>query len=160
MPYSSDQSRDFDPQATADDDRDGQIDGVGRLVGELKEFTSYFISARWDGIKLSIRQVVINSILILLGLCIVAAFVVMGVVLLLDGMADGLGVLFGGRPWLGKLVAGGVLLGLLACGTILGMKRFIAKSRQKTVEKYESRKDQQRARFGRDVRQRSGEANR
>ncbi|MCC6424046.1 MAG: phage holin family protein [Phycisphaerales bacterium] len=156
MPFSAEQSRDENSHAAKADDHNGHADGLGGLIGEFKEYASYFVSARWDGVKLSIRQVVLYTILGLLGLCVIAAFLATAVVLLLDGVAGGLGVLFGGRLWLGNLVVGVVILGLLAGGTILGMKRFKAKSRQKTVEKYESRKHQQRTRFGCDLHQRTG----
>lgn len=158
MACSSDRNYDFDPKANPAEKTDDYSDGIGRCFGELKEYAAYFASARWDGFKLSIRQAVVYAALGLLGLCVAGAILVMSVVLLLDGIANGLGVLFGDRPWLGSLVVGVVLLGLLSGGVVLGLKWIASKSKQKTVEKYESRKRQQRAEYGRDVQQRAREA--
>jgi len=157
MSFSSNRNRDFDHQSPAMDGSQGRDDGIGRYFSELKEYAAYFASAKWDGVKLSLRQVVIHATLGLLVGCVAGAILVMSVVLLLDGIAGGLGVLFGGRPWLGNLVVGAVLLGLLAGGMMLGMKRVASKSKQKTVEKYESRKRRQRNEYGHDVRQRAHE---
>lgn len=157
MALSSDRC-DFDPQSPAREDTKIHAEGVGRYFAELKEYASYYASAKWDGVKLSIRQVVLYAALGILALCVAGAVLVMAVVLLLNGIAGGLGVLFGHHPWLGNLVLGAVLLGLVFAGAAFGLKFIANKSKHKTVQKYESRKRQQRDEYGRDVRRRSHQA--
>jgi len=154
MALSSDRC-DFESSAK---DHNGHSEGVGRYFGELKEYAAYYASAKWDGIKLSVRQIVIYAALGVMGLFVGGAMLVMSVILLLNGIAGGLGALFGHHLWLGNLVLGAVLLGLLFGGAILGLKWITGKSKHKTVQKYESRKRQQRAEYGHDVHERSREA--
>jgi hypothetical protein len=67
----------------------------------------------------------------IIGFVIVVAAAVTGSVLLVRGMAGGLALLFGGRPWLGDLVAGLVVLGGLAAGTWL-VSKVMKKAREKS----------------------------
>jgi hypothetical protein len=81
--------------------------------------------------------------------------VVTAVVLLCRGIAGGLGALFGGRLWLGELVTAILFLAIIGAGVWFGLGRVTKASRERTVKKYASRQQQQRARFGTDVRERS-----
>jgi hypothetical protein len=124
-------------------------------VQELSEYVGYLLSARIDGIKLAVRNAGIYAALGIVGALAGGAFVVTIIVLLLRGIAGGLGALFGGRLWLGELVTSVVFLALLGVGTWLVMGRLTKASRERTVKKYASRQQQQRARFGTDVAERA-----
>src|SRR2546430_9649252 len=79
--------------------------------------------------------------------------------LLIVGFAELLTRLFGGRDWLGDLVAGIVVLGVVAGATWDMMKKLIGSWRTLTIQKYEQRKQTQREQFdGHDVSQRAREA--
>ena len=61
--------------------------------------------------------------------------------------------LFGGRAWAGQLVGAVVILGGVFGGAWFFMKSLTNSWRKATVAKYERRKQEQKARFGRDVKQ-------
>ena len=128
---------------------------VKTRVAELTEYAGYFLSAKVDGIKLAIRNAGVYAALGAVGLFAGGALVATAVVLLLRGIAGGLGTLFGGRLWLGELVTAVVFLALIGGGAVFALRRMTAASRERTVKKYESRKQQQRARYGTDVGQRA-----
>ena len=128
---------------------------VKTRLSELGEYAGYLLSAKLDGIKLSIRNAGIYAALGVVGLLAGGALVVTAAVLLLRGIAGGLGALFGGRLWLGELVTAIVFLALIGGGAVFVVSRMTKASRQRTVKKYDSRKQQQRARFGTDVCQRA-----
>jgi hypothetical protein len=118
---------------------------------ELREYFSYYLTAKADGVRLSLRNISLRIVLALLAFITVAGLIVTANWLVLSGTAEGLGVLCGGRSWAGKLIAGSLwlaMLGLCVCFTIV--RRTIA-SRERTVQKYEQRQAQQQTNFGRDV---------
>jgi hypothetical protein len=125
------------------------------LVGEYKEYLSYYLGTRFDGIKVSLRNVGIYAVLGIVGLIALSAAVTTAVALLLVGSAWALGVLFRGdygpRIWLGALIVGLVVLGALAGGAVFGMKMLTKTFRKAMVNKYEQRKRWQRGQFGRNV---------
>lgn len=123
------------------------------LLSEAREYLSYSLAARADGVKASIRRMGLYAGVGLVGLVALVSIVAMASVLLLLGFAGGLGALLGGRMWLGALIVGAVFLIAIALGAWLGVRYMTKNFRQKTVEKYEQRKAGQRSKFGRDVRQ-------
>lgn len=125
-------------------------DALGKL-GEAQAFAGHYIAAKIDGIKLSIRNLGTLAALGIVGLMAVSAVISTSVVLLLLGIAGAWGALLGGRWWLGALITAVLVLGLMAVGVMVGMKMLTKSFRTKTVEKYEQRKGQERARYGHDV---------
>lgn len=126
---------------------------LGGLASELREYLSYFLAAKVDGFRLSIRSAGIYAALGVLGFVAVSALIATSVVLLLVGTATGLGWLFGGRLWLGSVVVALLVLGAFGLGGYLALSRLNRNFRTKTVEKYEHRQEWQRGQFGRDVEQ-------
>ncbi|HEX2972362.1 MAG TPA: phage holin family protein [Tepidisphaeraceae bacterium] len=123
---------------------------VGKLINEYREYLSYFLSAKIDGVRFSVRQSLVYAALGVVGLIAGAATIVMGVVLLLLGAARGLGSAFGTRlQWLGDLIIGLVVLSGIALAIYIGVRRMTASSRKKTMEKYEQRQNWERQQFGR-----------
>ena len=129
-------------------------------IGELREYARYFLAAKLDGIKLSLRTTGIRAALGLIGLLALGALVVTSVVLACTGVAQLLALAFGGRAWAGNLVAGLLLLFLLGGGVVMGMKYLAGSLRRRTVRKYELRRTRQRADLGHDVAQRARESQR
>ncbi|HYO07571.1 MAG TPA: hypothetical protein VER17_01240 [Tepidisphaeraceae bacterium] len=144
--------------AVTDDQAPGQaFKSVSNRLSELSEYISYFISAKTDGIKLTLRNVAIFAALGLVGLIAGGAMVVTAVVMVCVGIATGLGRLFNYHYWAGSLLTGLLLLGLVAGGIYFGLKTIGKSSRTATVKKYAARQQQQRAKYGQDVRQRASD---
>jgi hypothetical protein len=131
---------------------------LGEDLGELREYVSFFISAKLDALKLSMMKVVILAGLGLLALIAATALTATAVVLLFTGFADGLGILLGGRPWLGGVIVGVLVLGFMAGASVAVWKVWRKGSLKRTVQKYEERQHRQFARFGRDVSRPDGAA--
>lgn len=121
------------------------------LLAEMKEYASYFMSAKADSVKLSVRRAVLYGVLGAIGVLIGATTIVMGAVLLWVGAAYGLVALFADIFWLGMLVAGAAILLLVVIGTWAAIAMINSSQRKHTVDKYEQRKKWQRGQFLRDV---------
>jgi membrane protein implicated in regulation of membrane protease activity len=126
-------------------------------VGELQAYVAHFVSAKVDGITLSIRQVAVWIVLGVVGLTALAGLLVTAIVLLCVGAAAGLALLFGGQLWLGQIVMGGGVLVLLALALFIGVRTWQRGWRQQKVQQYDERQLQQRAAFGRSVADRATE---
>jgi hypothetical protein len=123
---------------------------VAKLVAEYKEYLAYFLSAKIDGVRFTLRQSVVYAALGIVGFVALAATIVTAVVLLLLGAARGLGSAFGaGMQWLGELIIGFVVLGGIVLGTYVGVRWVTASFRKKLVDKYEQRQNWERQQFGR-----------
>lgn len=120
-------------------------------LAEMREYVAYYLATSADSVKLSVRNAVLYAVLGCLGLIVGAALLVTAAVLTLDGIADGLTRLLDGHAWAAKLITGASVLALSALGAWLGLKSLMNSSRQKTIDKYEQRLQQQRAAFGHDV---------
>jgi hypothetical protein len=125
---------------------------VGAKIGELKEFASYYVAAKLDAYKVAARNVGVYAALGVVGLIAGGTIISTAAVLLLVGIAWGLGKLLWGQLWLGALIVGLLVLGGLAAGIILFMKKLTGTSHKQTVEKYQNRQRDQRINFGEDVR--------
>lgn len=126
---------------------------VGLRIRELIEFGSYYLTAQVDRLKLTAINVAMFAILGLVVAFVGVAVVLTAGVLLVVGIADMLGALFGGRVWLGQLVTSVVILGAVLAGVFVVFKTVLTQSRKKVVASYEQRKSQQRADLGTDVRE-------
>jgi preprotein translocase subunit SecG len=127
---------------------------LASYVTELKDQAVLLVAAKVDGLKASLRRVVVFAAAGVLGLVLLAVTVAAGAVYLFRGMAQGLSQLFGDRPWLGNLATGLVLLGSLALVFVLALKMWNRASARATLRKYEQRS----ARTGRVPRAESTEA--
>ena len=126
---------------------------VGSRIAEVKEFASYYLGAKLDGIKVSFRNLGIYAALGIVGLIVASSVITTAVVLLLCGLAWAIGAIFEpDKPWVGAIVVGLLVLGGLAGGIIFGMKKLTNTVRKQLVQKYENRQRDQRINFGEDVR--------
>jgi len=125
-----------------------------QLIGEYKEYASYYMATKIDGIKASIRNVGIYAGLGIAGLMAFSALITTAVALFLVGAAMGLAHIFDPpKYWLGALIVGFGVLVLIGVGAAIGLSKANAGFRKATVDKYEQRKRWQRGQFGRDVEQ-------
>jgi len=128
------------------------------LLAEIKEYAAYYLSAKFDGLKVTGRNLGIYAALGIVGFVAFSAMITTAVVLLLVGLSAALGHLFSklinpAWAWLGPLLVGLLLLGGIGLGAFLALKKLMGKFRQATVQKYEQRQNWQRGQFGRNVAQ-------
>jgi len=123
---------------------------------ELADYFAYYLTSRIDAIKLSIRWRIIWGSLMGVAVLAGAGAIVMAVVLLCEGISDGLSVILG-RRWAGELATGVLLLGFVALVGYLIVRRLIRQSRRRTLGKYEAYRARQRDRYGRDVADQGGD---
>jgi hypothetical protein len=145
----------------ADDKPNPAVAAFHRIKGdinELKEYANFYVAAKIDGIKQTIRKIGMYAALGVVGLIAFGALMATAVGLLVVGLAQGLGRLFGDRYWLGDIVAGVLVLAAIALGVWLMMKKLTGTWRSQTIKKYEERKQSQRERFGHDVSVRAAQA--
>jgi len=127
---------------------------AGNLLAELKSFASNYLAAKGDALKLSLKRGVIFAGLGVVGLIAAGGMLVTAVVLLLMGIANAIGKLFDpDQPWVGQVVVGVLILGGTGLGAWLMLRKITNRSREQTVAKYEQRHNEQRRKFGHDVRQ-------
>jgi hypothetical protein len=121
-------------------------------LGEAKEYASNFIAAKVDATKLSIRRLVLMLALgVVAGLC-GAAMLITAAVLLVNGIATGVGHIFSpDKVWLGQIIVGSLFVVGVNVLVFVMIRKMIGASRDATVKKYEARHRLQRSRFGRDV---------
>jgi hypothetical protein len=134
------------------------VDRITHDLDELKEYAGYFVAAKVDGVKRSVRNLGLYVALGVLGAIVGGAIVATAAGLLVVGLGQALGVLFGYRMWLGYLVTGVVILGAVAGGAYFMMNKLTGSWRSQTLKKYEQRKQTQRERFGHDLSDRAREA--
>lgn len=75
---------------------------------ELRDYVAYFLAAKLDAIRLTVRNIAVLAVIGVIGLVAVAALIVTSVVMILNGIAGGLGLLMG--QWGANLLTGGVVL--------------------------------------------------
>jgi hypothetical protein len=127
------------------------LEQVITQLGELREYSVYYLNAKIAKIKLKLRQTAVYLLLIVLGTFAAFALIFTTIWLLLVGMAEGVGTLLGGRTWLGNLsVAAIVLIGICAVAWLTIVRRN-KRSTIRTVQQYEQRQREQKAKFGHTV---------
>jgi hypothetical protein len=145
---------------TPDEQEPSPAEALHRLQQQLEALQAYFthfVRAKIDGLLLSARQLALWTVLGMMGLIALTGLIITAIILLLSGAAAGLGLLFGGRLWLGQVVIGGGLLLLLALSVFVAIRVWQHRSHQQKVQHYDERQLQQRAAFGRSVADRATE---
>ena len=151
----------FDPGEDEGEDRPNPASAAFHRIkcdiDELKEYASYYLTAKVDGFKRTLRNLGLYAALGVVGLLVGGAIVATAAGLLVVGIAEGLGRLFGDRYWLGDLVTGVIVLGAVGGAVWFMMKKLTGTWRSQTIRKYEQRKQTQRVRFGHTVNDRAAE---
>lgn len=127
---------------------------AGERLLEAIQYAGYYLAARLDLLKLTFRRILVFAALGVVGLLVGGAVVVTAGVLVCAGIAGLIGSLVG-RGWVGDLVTGLAILGIVAAGTVWAMSWITRTGRAATVAAYEQRKQQQRESFGTDVHERA-----
>jgi len=130
------------------------IADLGARINELKEYGSYYISAKIDAAIASVKVAGLYAALGVVALMAGVAVIATAAVLLVVGLGGALGALFG-IGWLGNIVIGLIILVGVGFGMRAAIGAMKAKWHHKTVEKYESRQRQQASEFGRSVHDRA-----
>ena len=118
---------------------DGRDPALEELIEKAKELVAQarvYSSTRVDKAKVRVRQILVLLFLALLALLSLAGLLVGASEMVLEGMAGGFAALFGHR-WLGELVAGLIIIGIVYGGYWLGMKKFEQSRIEKLRLKYE-----------------------
>ena len=124
-------------------------------LAEIKDYASYYVSAKMDGYMSSAKSAALYGVLgLLAGVAGIAILATAGVLIVL-GISEGLTVLFGGRMWLADLVTGIVLLGLILSTTYFLVAKLIGKSKAAAKAKYESLNREQFSKHGHNVHERA-----
>jgi membrane protein implicated in regulation of membrane protease activity len=129
-------------------------DAVHRLsqgINELREYAAYYVMARSDAIRASVRKTGLYAVVGVIAAVLGCAILATGGVLLMLGLAGGISQWLGAGPWLGQLVVGFIIPAIVLAAAVFFVKRALGKSRQRTIQRYEQRQNQQRERFGHDV---------
>ena len=136
---------------------EGLKDAAARLA-ELKEYATYFVGAKVDGLKLTLRNIALYAVLGIVGGIVGIGLLITAAALLLTGLAGAIGAIFNpDRPWVGGIVVGLLVLVGTFGGVIYLMKSLTGSSRKRTIEKYENRKRDERHLYGHDVAERARE---
>jgi hypothetical protein len=129
---------------------DALADALQR-VAEALDFLSHLAASEFDRLKLRLRQLAVRAIVAAAGIVVLLAILVSATGLLLEGIAESIAQLCGGRIWLGALITGGGVLMLGAAALAIGLWSWQKSAFEATREKFAARKRRERARFGRSV---------
>lgn len=139
----SSMAEDGSPQSTRE-----AIDAVFKHVAEVRDYALLYVETRKDQVKVAVRQAITYAVLGLLALMAGATVLVVSVVLVLGGVAGGIGQLVGGQLWAGQLITGGVVISLAALTVYFAIRSATTTSRRKLGQKYERRRKELQTRFG------------
>jgi len=120
-------------------------------VAEVGDYTLHYLEARADAVRSKARHLVLMATLGILGLALSLVFFGKVVALLVNGLAGGMTVLVGQRPWLGNLLTATLILAATAIAGFVVLERVRAKWLRQTAHKYEQKRSRRRSRFGRDL---------
>jgi hypothetical protein len=111
-------------------------------VSQLVDYFVYYVSTRIDILKFGIKKRIFIGSWIAIGVLASAGAIITAVVLLCDGICDGLTVLLGHR-WAGELLTAVLLLGGVAIVGFGIVGQLIKRSNLKTMAKYEALRHKQ-----------------
>ncbi len=127
-------------------------------VAEMRAFAAHYSAARIDRLRLSMRDAAMTGAGLIVAGILAGAAGVVAIVLVLEGLTDGLTLLLDGRVWAAELIVGVVVLVILGAAGWLAYASANARLRRNRIAKYEARKTEQRLKFGRDVDSAAGTA--
>ena len=131
------------------------LDGIFKQVREVVEYANFYVEARKDMVRASVRSLIWKAIFGLIAALAGVTVIIVAVVYFLSGIAHGLGRLFGDELWLGELTTAVAVFVVLVITALIGIRSMNRKSRERTLGKYERRQQQQRERFGRSATERA-----
>ena len=127
------------------------VQELQRQYEELLEYVRFYLAARVDTIRVALRRTVLSLVMGTLALFVAGAALATCTVIGILGIANLIGQLLGDRLWAGYLITGFGALLIVGLALLLFSSRLKRTSRERTASKYARRRQEQRARFGRDV---------
>jgi hypothetical protein len=125
-------------------------------VEEFADYAVYYLLSKIDAIKFAIEWRIMVGSFVAIGVLAAAGAIVTAVVLVCEGICDGLSELLGHR-WAGELVTGAVLLGGVAVIGWIAVAKFAGRPHLSSVKRFEFLRRRQKDRRGRDVTDRNAE---
>ncbi len=127
------------------------FDNVLRDARALYVYAIHYLAARVDAAGAHVRKIVLWTLAgIVVGVAGLTAIIV-AVVMVLTGLARGVGLLLGGEDWAGLLVIGVGVLGLVAAAGYFSVRALSHRWARAAREKYEQRREKERADLGSDI---------
>lgn len=117
----------------------------------FEEFFSYYLATRCDLWRSRVRTFLFYGVLTAVAAIMASAGLVTATVLLFCGTAAALTDACGTRAWVGNVVVGGAVASVFLGGGYYWARRRSAAERRHLIEKYERRKQNERAELGTDV---------
>jgi len=152
---SAETSRSKPAQANGSSAREGLEEILGS-IRELRDYGTHFLSARVDLAKAQVRRAVMRGAMAAVFGIAFLGFMITAMVMTAQGIADGFAIWIG-SVWLGVHV-GGLAVELL-CFAVIGGGAMVVNRRllQKTRERYETRRQEERKRNGLSIEERADE---
>jgi len=138
---------DFDADGSSQQPSSPETGEIHLLLQQLNELGASFLqylSAKADGVKLSLRTGVVVLAAFTFAFIVTTCAAVMATWFVLCGAAGGLSELFGGRPWAGSLATGVLFAATLGIGTYGLFRRLEKSSRKRIIAKYEQQQSRMR----------------
>ena len=103
-----------------------------RQPRESRDYLSRYVAAKTDSTNGSVQNASRWTVFAAMGCVAVAGLIVIASWLMLSGIAEGLGLLFGDRSWLGNSMTGFLTLACLGLGMYYTVARRKKTSRERT----------------------------
>jgi hypothetical protein len=120
---------------------------IRERVAEVLDYFLYYLSAQIDSVKFAIKKRIFIAATIAVAVLAGAGAIVTAVVLLCEGICDGLSELLG-RRWAGELATGCMLVIVVGIGAYVTLGRLIRRSHKRIIAKYEAMQKRHEDRFG------------
>lgn len=126
---------------------------------ELFEYSRYYAELHWDQLKLSIVKYALLAFLAVFIAALMATLLIAGGIVLVIGFSYSLAEwLFDGNGAYGLLLGGALIVMPVITAMAVGVAVVQSRLRVQLGQKYETKKREQRARYGHDVEQRAAAA--
>jgi hypothetical protein len=121
----------------------------------LYAYAIHYLAAQLDAAGARVRRIVLWTLAAIVTAVAGLTAIIVAVVMVLTGLARGVGLLLGGEDWAGLLVIGTGILGLIAAAGYFSIRAWSHRRAQTTRERYERRREKERSEFGTDTVQRA-----
>ena len=119
---------------------------------EISNYARYFVSLQVDRAKLAGKRLIFFAVLGILALVVLAGFLAVGTGLLLVGLAGVIGQVLGSF-WIGATIVGALMFIVPAIGALIVWNMLNTREKKATERKYAKLREEQKHRFGQDVRE-------
>lgn len=138
-------------ETKAEQEAPSPVDALLKHFAELRAYALLYLETRKDQLQALLRRGMLLFVLGIVVLLAATSAVVTAMVLLMTGVARGLGVLLGGHFWAGEILVGAGMLAAIGAGLWLSARAAAHAARQRLADKYAQRRAELHARFRRDL---------